>query len=121
VLPALPGSHGLFSLFQHALTLATQKQSVKLTPAVPVFLHDFHHLVDTIHAHPAHLCELVPTAPTFIGACDASGLGMGNLQAQPVIRGDLARQMLIGGNYSLIPGQDIPDALQDLSIPIIPS
>ncbi len=34
---------------------------------------------------------------------------------------DLARQMRVGGNSSLIPGQDIPNALLNQSIPIIPS
>ena len=42
-----------------------------------------------------------------------------HLQAQPVMQ-DLARHMLVGGTYTLIPGQDVPNALVDLPNPIAP-
>jgi len=43
-----------------------------------------------------------------------------HLQAQPIMH-DLSCQMLAGGNYSLIPGQDIPNVLQENPNPVIPS
>ena len=79
----LPGIRGLFSLFQHALTSATSRNRVKLSAAVHLFLTDFKHIVNQLHTCPARFRELVPTPPTFIGACDASGHGMGGVWFPP--------------------------------------
>jgi hypothetical protein len=76
--PALPGSRGLFSILQHSLRHATQHR-VRVTPHVWDMAADFRAIADSLHRRPTRLRELVPTTPTYIGACDACQQGMGGV------------------------------------------
>jgi hypothetical protein len=42
-------------------------------------LADFRAIADSLHMRPTRMRELIPTAPTYIGACDAYGHGMGGV------------------------------------------
>ena len=76
--PALPGSRGLFSLLQAALSKA-DRHRVRVTPRVWHMAADFRAIADTLGARPTRLRELVPARPSYIGACDACQLGMGGV------------------------------------------
>ena len=77
--PAMPGARGLFSLLQHALQSA-QGHRIRVTRAVQDMATDFRRLLaDSLHQRPTRLQELVPLEPTFVGASDASGQGMGGV------------------------------------------
>ena len=86
--PALPGSRGLFSILQHTLRHADEHR-VRVTPQVWDMAADFRAIADSLHTRPTRLRELVPTTPTFIGACDACQQGMGGVwfsaHAPPII------------------------------------
>ena len=76
--PALPGSRGLFSALQDALGRADRNR-VRITPLIWDLAADFTAIADSLRERPTRLQELVPGEPTFIGASDASGLGMGGM------------------------------------------
>ncbi|KAI2494663.1 adenylate kinase [Fragilaria crotonensis] len=76
--PALPGTRGLFSTLQDALSRGDHSR-VRLTQHVYDTADDFTTLVDSLAERPTRLTELVPTAPTHIGACDACQVGMGGV------------------------------------------
>jgi hypothetical protein len=76
--PALPGSRGLFSILQESLRGAARNR-VRVTAQVRHMADDFRAIADSLHIRPTRLQELVPTAPTYIGACDACGQGMGGV------------------------------------------
>ena len=76
--PALPGTRGLFSVLQEALRKG-DRQRVRLTQHVYDTAADFLVLVDSLAARPTRLPELVPTAPSHVGACDACQVGMGGV------------------------------------------
>jgi hypothetical protein len=76
--PALPGSRGLFSLLQAALSGA-DRHRVRVSPRVWHMASDFRAIADTLVARPTRLTELTPTAPAYIGACDACQQGMGGV------------------------------------------
>ena len=76
--PALPGSRGLFSLLQVALSKADRNR-VRITPHVWHMAADFCAIADTLVSRPTRLRELVPTTRTYIGACDACQRGMGGV------------------------------------------
>lgn len=76
--PALPGSRGLFSLLQAALSKADRNR-VRITPHVWHMASDFRAIADTLAARPTRLRELAPTMPTYMGACDACQQGMGGV------------------------------------------
>ena len=76
--PALPGSRGLFSLLQAALSKADRNR-VRITPRVWHMAADFRAIADTLGARPTRLRELVPAHPSYIGACDACQAGMGGV------------------------------------------
>ena len=75
---ALPGSRGLFSVLQASLSKADRNR-VRLSPAVHHMLQDFRAVADLLQARPTRMHELVPTAPTYFGACDACGQDMGGV------------------------------------------
>ncbi len=70
------------------LNLATKQATnnqVKLTCSVLNFIEDFWLLTNQLNLCPTRFCELIPTTPTFLGACDAAGtLGMGGVWFPPV-------------------------------------
>lgn len=76
--PALPGSRGLFSVLQAALALG-DKHRVRLTRRVFDTISDFRALADSLTGRPTRFLELVPVAPSDIGACDACKAGMGGV------------------------------------------
>ena len=76
--PALPGARGLFSLLQHALQVS-RGHRIRVTRAIQDMAADFRMLADSLHERPTRLQELVHLEPTFVGASDASGHGMGGV------------------------------------------
>ncbi len=76
--PALPGSRGLFSLLQAALSKADRNR-VRVSPHVWHMASDFRAIADTLVSRPTRLRELVPMTPTYIGASDACQQGMGGV------------------------------------------
>lgn len=76
--PALPGSRGLFSILQESLRCAGRNR-VRVTAKVRHMADDFRAIADSLQIRPTRLQELVPTAPTYMGACDACGQGMGGV------------------------------------------
>ena len=80
--PTLPGSRGLFSVLQHSLRHADRGR-VRITPQVWDMAADFRAIVASLHARPTRLRELVPTEPTYLGACDACRMGMGGVWFVP--------------------------------------
>ena len=76
--PALPGTCGLFSVLQQALSRGDSKR-VRLNQHVYDTAADFTHLLDSLARRPHRLHELVPTLPIAIGASDACQRGMGGV------------------------------------------
>jgi hypothetical protein len=73
---ALPGSRGLFSQLQLALT---DKSRIRLDRGVHDALADFQWLKDNLTSRPTRLLELVELPPTVSGSDDASKHGMGGV------------------------------------------
>ena len=76
--PALPGSRGLFSILQAALSKADRNR-VRITPQVWHMAEDFRAIATTLGTRPTRLRELIPSAPAYVGACDACQQGMGGV------------------------------------------
>ena len=76
--PALPGTRGLFSFLQAALS-TVDRHRVRLNQQVYDTADDLRSLVASVATRPTRLQELVPTAPSDIGACDACRTGMGGV------------------------------------------
>ena len=76
--PGLPGSRGLFSVLQDALSRG-DKGRVRLNRHVFDTVADFRLLADSVAQRPTRLRELVPVMPSDSGSCDASRLGMGGV------------------------------------------
>jgi hypothetical protein len=76
--PALPGTRGLFSVLQHALSRGDGHR-LRLNQRVYDVGADFGALVDAFAARPTRLHELVPTYPSHVGASDACRHGMGGV------------------------------------------
>ena len=76
--PALPGTRGLFSVLQSALSRGDGHR-VRLNQRVYDVAADFTDLVDALESRPTRLQELVPTPPSHVGAADACRLGMGGV------------------------------------------
>ena len=76
--PGLPGARGLFSFLQHALSRG-DRHRLRLNRHVFACVDDFRTLADSLGDRPTRLRELVPVAPSDIGACDACRLGMGGV------------------------------------------
>lgn len=76
--PALPGTRGLFLALQDALR-QRDRHSIRLNSHIYAIADDFTALVNAVATRPTRLRELVPTAPSDVGACDACQLGMGGV------------------------------------------
>ena len=74
---ALPGSRGLFSALQ--FRFRQDKKRIRLTRTVHDFLDDFRWLANDMRNRPTRIYELFPSEVTYLGATDASGLGMGGV------------------------------------------
>jgi hypothetical protein len=81
IAPMLPGGMGLFSCL-HA-PLKGFRNRIRLTPAVHNELDDWRLLLTSLHNRPTHIRELIPDFPTWTGAHDASGHGMGGVFLGP--------------------------------------
>jgi hypothetical protein len=78
VAPALPGMRGLFSVLQAALS-TDDRHRVRINQQVYDTATDFRALVDSVSSRPMRLQQLVPTAPSDIGACDSCRYCMGGV------------------------------------------
>ena len=76
--PGLPGSRGLFSVPQDALSRG-DKGRVRLNRHVFDTIADFRLLADSLAQRPTRLRELVPVSPSDSGSCDACRRGMGGV------------------------------------------
>lgn len=79
---AIPGGRGFFSQLQSTMTYAVNaKPSDRLTlsPAVHDQLEDLRFLASDLSTRPTRWGEIVDSAPSFFGAVDASGSGMGGV------------------------------------------
>lgn len=77
---AIPGSRGLFSTLQHAFRSPLDHgRRLRLNQRTKDFLLDFSWLAHDLPHRPIRLAELVPSHPISLGACDASGMGMGGV------------------------------------------
>ena len=76
--PALPGTRGLFSALQDALSKGDRAR-VRLNRHIYVVAADFTALVDAVATRPTRMQELVPPTPSDVGACDACRWGMGGV------------------------------------------
>jgi hypothetical protein len=76
---ALPGARGLFSLLQEALRHQADRR-IRLNAGIHDCLEDFRWLLTDLGGRPTRFFEIVPQSkPELLGACDASGLGMGGV------------------------------------------
>lgn len=76
--PGLPGWRGLFSILQHALSRGDQHR-LRLNRHVFACIDDFKWLTASLGQRPTRLRELIPVAPSDLGACDACRVGMGGV------------------------------------------
>jgi hypothetical protein len=78
---AIPGGRGLFSTLQEAFRHPEKDQKrLRLHKHVHDFLDDWRWLADNLISRPTRIAEVVPSQqPHTIGACDASGEGMGGV------------------------------------------
>lgn len=75
---ALPGSRGLFSRLQEAVKRPDGAR-LKLSKGFHQALEDFRILYCSLRDRPTRMQEVVPAAPTVVGAHDASGYGAGGV------------------------------------------
>lgn len=73
---AIRGARFLFSVLQNVLTDSSSRR-LRLTPLVKAALLDWLHLSETLASLPVPITALVPKAPSYAGAVDASGDGCG--------------------------------------------
>jgi hypothetical protein len=76
---ALQGACYLFSVLQHVLLDHPTLSRVRLTPLVKQTLQDWQTLTVSLASKPMPIASLVPWAPHFLGAIDASGQGCGGV------------------------------------------
>jgi len=75
---AIKGATYLFSILQNVLTDQHRSSRLRLRQLTKAALADWKTLADSLATCPVPLSSLVPTAPHYIGAVDASGLGLGD-------------------------------------------
>jgi len=74
---ALQGARYLFSVLQHVLKDQPTSSRLRLSPLVKQTLSDWVSIATDLTSHPMPIASLVPRAPHYAGAVDASGLGCG--------------------------------------------
>jgi len=74
---AIKGARYLFSILQSALVHPPTSPRIRLTPLLKAALSDWQALAEDLATHPVPISSLVPRAPHFIGAVDASQQGLG--------------------------------------------
>lgn len=75
--PGIPGCRGLFSILQAAMPKCFSR--VRLDAGVHETLHLWESLLANMHERSTHLRELFPEAPSWFGATDACGHGLGGV------------------------------------------
>ena len=73
---AIPGSSGLFSALQLALSRSSDGR-IRITRALRHHIDTFKELAADLSSRPTHLAEIVPEEPTLLGTTDAAKAGMG--------------------------------------------
>lgn len=88
---AIRGAKHLFSVLQHVLSDTTSKR-LRLSPLVRAALNDWDQLAQELQIRPMPIACLVPHAPSYLGAVDASADGCGGFwlatkfgQLQPTV------------------------------------
>jgi hypothetical protein len=82
---AIPGARGLFSTLQQAFQEPESATRLRLHKHVHDFLDDFRWLARDLSTRPTRIAELIPASqPATLGACDASGSGMGGVHFVPL-------------------------------------
>ncbi|KAL7563272.1 hypothetical protein ACA910_016635 [Epithemia clementina (nom. ined.)] len=79
----IPGARRLFSHLQWALVHVRHHNVVCLNHNARDALSDFAALTTDILSCPTRIAEIIPTAPSFIGACDTAPVGMGGIWLPP--------------------------------------
>jgi hypothetical protein len=79
----LPGAQGLFSTLHERLRHPETKSRLHISTSIHDFLDDFRCLAATLHERPTKIAELLPQAPSTIGASDAAKDGMGGVNLLP--------------------------------------
>jgi hypothetical protein len=77
---ALHSTKYLFSILQHVL-VDQRGHRLRINQLVRQSLHDWLAIANSLALQPVSLISLVPTAPTLLGATDASQAGMGGFWA----------------------------------------
>jgi hypothetical protein len=75
---AIQGAKYLFSILQHVLVDQPQGTRLRLSPLVRHSLQDWSTLASSLHNTPTLITTLVPRAPHYVGAVDASRAGIGS-------------------------------------------
>mmetsp|Transcript_20086 Transcript_20086/g.29792 ORF Transcript_20086/g.29792 Transcript_20086/m.29792 type:complete len:644 (-) Transcript_20086:159-2090(-) len=75
---ALPGTRGLFSSLQAAIT-TRRGNRLRLTKRFHQALDDFRWIQSSLTSRPTRMQELVPTPPSIVGTHDASGYAAGGV------------------------------------------
>jgi hypothetical protein len=81
IAPMLPGGLGLFPCLY--VPLRGSRNRICLTPAIHDELDDWRMLLASLATRPTHMWEIIPDFPTWTGAHDASGRGMGGVFSGP--------------------------------------
>jgi hypothetical protein len=76
---AIPGLAGLFSALQLALLTQAKGNRVRINKSLQHHIATFASLAASLRKRPGHLAEVVPQAPSFVGATDAAKVGMGGV------------------------------------------
>jgi hypothetical protein len=74
---SIHGAKFLFSILQHVLVDQPRSARLRLSPLVHASLNDWKTLASQLAATPRPIAALVPQAPSYIGAVNASGTGCG--------------------------------------------
>jgi len=74
---ALQGTRYLFSVLQHVLCDQPTAARLRLSPLVHQTLADWASIANTLSTHPMPITSVIPHAPAYVGAVDASGIGCG--------------------------------------------
>ena len=88
---AIPGSAGLFSALQLALTRKADNR-VRITSALRRHIDAFASLAADLCKRPTYLAEVVPQDPSYLGTTDAAKMGMGGVFYDSTGQGYLWRE-----------------------------
>jgi hypothetical protein len=74
---ALQGAKYLFTVLQHVLCDHPNTRRLRLSPLGKQTLADWSMIASTLATHPMPITSVVPQAPAYVWAVDASGIGCG--------------------------------------------